>query len=55
MTVQIAPERVTSLPRNARPVSPEYAVACRAGFFLPVRVLSRLYRRRFLDEHDHFF
>jgi hypothetical protein len=25
MTVQFAPERVTSLPRNARPVSPEYA------------------------------
>jgi hypothetical protein len=25
-------------------------VACRPGFFLPVRVLSRLFRRRFLDE-----
>jgi hypothetical protein len=25
-------------------------VACRAGFFLPVRVLSRLFRRRFLEE-----
>jgi len=25
-------------------------VACRRGFFLPVRVLSRLFRRRFLDE-----
>ena len=24
--------------------------ACRAGFFLPVRVLSRLFRRRFLEE-----
>jgi hypothetical protein len=24
-------------------------VACRAGFFLPMRVLSRLYRRRFLE------
>jgi hypothetical protein len=24
-------------------------IACRAGFFLPVRVLSRLYRRLFLD------
>ena len=24
-------------------------VACRPGFFLPVRVLSRLFRRRFLD------
>jgi hypothetical protein len=25
-------------------------MACRAGFFLPVRVLSRLFRRRFLEE-----
>lgn len=25
-------------------------VACRKGFFLPVRVLSRLFRRRFLEE-----
>jgi hypothetical protein len=25
-------------------------VVCRAGFFLPVRVLSRLFRRRFLEE-----
>lgn len=25
-------------------------VACRPGFFLPVRVLSRLFRRRFLEE-----
>jgi hypothetical protein len=25
-------------------------VACRAGFFLPVRVLSRLFRRRFLEQ-----
>jgi Putative transposase len=25
-------------------------VSCRAGFFLPVRVLSRLFRRRFLDQ-----
>ena len=24
-------------------------VACRPGFFLPVRVLSRLFRRLFLD------
>jgi predicted RNA-binding Zn-ribbon protein involved in translation (DUF1610 family) len=28
-------------------------VACRPGFFLPVRVLSRLFRRRFLEELDH--
>ena len=27
-------------------------VACRPGFFLPVRVLSRLFRRLFLDELD---
>jgi hypothetical protein len=25
-------------------------IGCRAGFFLPVRVLSRLFRRRFLDQ-----
>ena len=38
-------------------------MACRRGFFLPVRVLSRLFRRRFLEEleklhrtgHLHFF
>ena len=29
-------------------LSPEGRCACRPGFFLPVRVLSRLYRRRFL-------
>lgn len=28
-------------------------VACRPGFFLPVRVLSRLFRRRFLEELTH--
>jgi putative transposase/transposase-like zinc-binding protein len=28
-------------------------VACRPGFFLPVRVLSRLFRRRFLEELEH--
>ena len=33
-------------------LSPDRArwVACRRGFFLPVRVLSRLFRRRFLEE-----
>ena len=25
-------------------------VSCKPGFFLPVRVLSRLFRRRFLEE-----
>lgn len=30
----------------------EQWVACRPGFFLPVRVLSRLFRRRFLEELD---
>jgi len=29
-------------------------VACKHGFFLPVRVLSRLFRRRFLEELDQF-
>jgi hypothetical protein len=28
----------------------EHWVACKPGFFLPVRVLSRLFRRRFLEE-----
>ena len=27
-------------------------IACKRGFFLPVRVLSRLFRRRFLEELD---
>jgi hypothetical protein len=27
-------------------------IACRPGFFLPVRVLSRLFRRRFLEQLD---
>jgi hypothetical protein len=26
-------------------------IACRPGFFLPVRVLSRLFRRLFLEKH----
>jgi hypothetical protein len=26
-------------------------VSCRPGFFLPVRVLSRLFRRLFLEKH----
>ena len=25
-------------------------ISCRPGFFLPVRVLSRLFRRRFLEQ-----
>ena len=28
-------------------------IGCRPGFFLPVRVLSRLFRRRFLEELEH--
>jgi hypothetical protein len=28
-------------------------IACKSGFFLPVRVLSRLFRRRFLEELEH--
>jgi len=30
-------------------------VACRSGFFLPVRVLSRLFRRLFLEHLQHAF
>jgi hypothetical protein len=30
-------------------------VACRPGFFLPVRVLSRLFRRLFLEHLEHAF
>jgi hypothetical protein len=30
-------------------------IACRPGFFLPVRVLSRLFRRLFLEALDHAF
>jgi hypothetical protein len=30
----------------------EHWVACKPSFFLPVRVLSRLFRRRFLEELD---
>jgi Putative transposase/Transposase zinc-binding domain len=30
-------------------------ISCRPGFFLPVRVLSRLFRRRFLEELDQAY
>ena len=30
-------------------------IACRPGFFLPVRVLSRLFRRLFLEQLQHAF
>src|SRR5262245_61667877 len=30
-------------------------LACRPGFFLPVRVLSRLFRRRFLEELQQLY
>jgi hypothetical protein len=33
----------------------EHWIACRPGFFLPVRVLSRLFRRLFLAELRHAF
>ena len=39
-----------SCPAAASPPDGERWVACRPGFFLPVRVLSRLFRRRFLEE-----
>ncbi|RKE38608.1 transposase-like zinc-binding protein [Paraburkholderia sp. BL23I1N1] len=33
----------------------EHWIACRPGFFLPVRVLSRLFRRLFLEQLRHAF
>jgi Putative transposase len=30
-------------------------VACKPGFFLPVRVLSRLFRRRFVEELEEAY
>ena len=41
-----------SLPGGGLSADGERWVACRPGFFLPVRVLSRLFRRRFLEELD---
>ena len=44
------------VPGGGLSVDGERWVACRPGFFLPVRVLSRLFRRRFLEElaiHAH--
>jgi hypothetical protein len=38
------------VPGGGLAVDGERWVACRPGFFLPVRVLSRLFRRRFLEE-----
>ena len=38
------------VPGGGLSVDGEHWVACRPGFFLPVRVLSRLFRRRFLEE-----
>jgi hypothetical protein len=35
--------------------SPDGSRACRPGFFLPVRVLSRLFRRLFLEQLDAAF
>src|SRR6266496_3468598 len=38
------------VPGGGLAVDGERWVRCRSGFFLPVRVLSRLFRRRFLEE-----
>ena len=38
------------VPGGGLAIDGERWVACKPGFFLPVRVLSRLFRRRFLDE-----
>jgi Putative transposase/Transposase zinc-binding domain len=46
-----APSSARSLPRaRRRSIDHSRWIACRPGFFLPVRVLSRLFRRLFLDE-----
>ena len=38
------------VPGGGIAVDGERWIGCRPGFFLPVRVLSRLFRRRFLEE-----
>ena len=43
---------MASLPGGGLAADGERWVPCRPGFFLPVRVLSRLFRRRFLEELD---
>jgi hypothetical protein len=40
------------VPGGGLSIDGERWVACRPNFFLPVRVLSRLFRRRFLEELD---
>lgn len=40
------------IPGGGLSLDGERWVACKPGFFLPVRVLSRLFRRRFLEELD---
>lgn len=42
-----------SCPAAACPPDGKTWLACRPGFFLPVRVLSRLFRRRFLEGLEH--
>ena len=46
------PARARHRARRRAVADGERWVGCRPGFFLPVRVLSRLFRRRFLEELD---
>ena len=41
---------MASFPAAAYPLGGERWISCKRGFFLSVRVLSRLFRRRFLEE-----
>ena len=43
---------MASFPAVAYPPTASAGSRCKPGFFLPVRVLSRLFRRRFLEELD---
>ncbi|CAJ0809100.1 hypothetical protein LMG19083_04843 [Ralstonia psammae] len=50
-----AASRQSVVPGGGLSPDGERWVACRPGFFLPVRVLSRLFRRLFLERLQHAF
>jgi hypothetical protein len=43
------------VPRGGLSTNGQRLVSCRAGFFLPVRVLSRLFRRLFMEDLNKAF
>ena len=43
------------VPGGGLSIDGEHWIACKPGFFLPVRVLSRLYRRLFLEKLSHAY